>query len=371
MSMSRLPVTADFSRLFLQDVPLLDVRAPVEFAQGAFPCAENRPLLDDRQRELIGIEYKRAGQDAAIALGLKLATPDIRAQRIAAWQDFARRHPDGVLYCFRGGLRSRTTQQWLHDSGVTLPLVEGGYKALRRFLLETLEQRCALQPFILISGRTGTGKTDLLQQLAHTLDLEGLAHHRGSTFGYTVLPQPAQIDFENAVAIGLLKHVHHHPDTPLLLEDESRLIGRIALPPVLQQAMKEAPLIVLEASLEERENRVVRDYIVRQRQDYQHAFGDEAPARFADFVLRNLDRIKSRLGGERHAQLHAEWQQALAPFETSGDVSGFRPGIRRLLVEYYDPMYDYQLSQRAGRILMRGDADTLLQRLQHPANTQP
>ncbi len=365
--MSRLPVTADFARLFLQDVPLMDVRAPVEFAQGAFPHAENRPLLDDRQRELIGIEYKRAGQDAAIALGLQLATPDIRAQRIASWQDFARRHPEGALYCFRGGLRSRTTQQWLHESGVTLPLVEGGYKALRRFLLFTLEQRCALQPFILVSGRTGTGKTDLLQRLRHRLDLEGLARHRGSTFGYTVLPQPSQIDFENAFAIGLLKHAHGHPDTPLFLEDESRLIGRISLPPLLQQAMKDAPVVVLEASLEERENRVVRDYIQRQREDYQAAFADEAPARFADFVLRNLDRIKSRLGGERHQQMRTEWQQALTVFEANGDVSGFRSGIRRLLVEYYDPMYDYQLSQRAGRILMRGDADTLLQRLQTPA----
>ncbi len=362
--MPQLPTTADFARLFLQDIPMMDVRAPVEFRQGAFPSAENVPLLDDLQRELIGIEYKQHGQAAAIALGLQLATPGLRGERIAAWQDFARRHPDGVLYCFRGGLRSRTTQQWLHDSGVTVPLVTGGYKALRRFLLETLEQRCALQSLILISGRTGTGKTDLLYQLPHALDLEGLAHHRGSTFGYTVLPQPSQIDFENACAIGLLKHAANQPDQPLFLEDESRLIGRIALPPVLQAAMKNAGLIVLEASLEERENRVVRDYIQRQREDYQLAFGEQAEERFADFVLRNLDRIKSRLGGERHQQLRGEWQEALTQFEASGNVEGFRPGIRRLLVDYYDPMYDYQLSQRTGRILMRGDASTLLHQLQ-------
>lgn len=361
--MSLLPVTQDYARLFLQDIPMMDVRAPVEFGQGAFPCAENVPLLDDRQRELIGIEYKAKGQEAAIALGLKLATPEIKAQRIAAWQDFARRHPDGVLYCFRGGLRSRTTQQWLHESGVNLPLVSGGYKALRRFLLDTLEQRCTLQPLILVSGRTGTGKTDLLQELGNMIDLEGLAHHRGSTFGYTVLPQPSQIDFENALAIGLLKHAFYFPDQPLFLEDESRLIGRIALPPVLQSAMKAAPLIVLEADVEVRENRVVRDYIQRQREDYQQAYGEQAAPRFAEYVLHNLDRIKSRLGGERHQQMRDEWQQALVSFEASGDVSGFRPGIRRLLTEYYDPMYDYQLSQRVGRILIRGDADTLLQHL--------
>ncbi len=364
--MSSLPVTADYSRLFLQDIPLMDVRAPVEFAQGAFPCATNVPLLDDRQRELIGIEYKQAGQDAAIALGNRLATPEIRARRIAAWQAFAAAHPDGVLYCFRGGLRSRTTQQWLHDSGVTLPLVQGGYKALRRFLLETLEQRCAAQRLILVSGRTGTGKTDLLLQLPASIDLEGLAHHRGSTFGYTTAPQPSQIDFENALAIGFLKHAHRHTQQPLFLEDESRLIGRIALPPVLQEAMKRAPLMVLEAPLPEREERVVRDYIQGQRAAYAQAYGEEAAPRFADFVLHNLDRIRSRLGGERHQQLRDEWQQALVEFEISGSTDGFRPGIRRLLVEYYDPMYDYQLSRRSGDVLVRGEADVLLQFARQP-----
>lgn len=358
--MPALPSTADYQHLFLQDVPMLDVRAPVEFALGAFPHAVNVPLLDDHQRELIGIEYKNAGQDAAIALGNRLATPKIRGKRIADWQAFAQAHPDGVLYCFRGGLRSRTTQQWLHERGVTVPLVQGGYKALRRFLLDTLEQRCALQPLILVSGRTGTGKTDLLRQIGPAVDLEGLACHRGSTFGYTTSPQPAQISFENALALQLLKHAHRHPRQPLFLEDESRQIGRIALPPVLQAAMKPAPLVVLEASLEQREERLVRDYIQAQRAAYTEAYGEQAAQRFAEFTLHNLDRIRSRLGGERHQQLRDDWQQALQLFEATGDSAGFRPGIRRLLVEYYDPMYDYQLSRRSGAILAQGEADVLL-----------
>lgn len=358
--MSALPVLTDFSALFLQDIPLLDVRAPVEFAEGAFPGAVNVPLLDNAQREQIGIEYKQAGQAAAIALGEQLATPDIRAARIAGWRAFAAQHPQGALYCFRGGLRSRISQQWLHDSGVTLPLVQGGYKALRRFLLETLEQRCVVQPFILVSGRTGTGKTDLLYRLPHAVDLEGLARHRGSTFGYTTAPQPSQIGFENELAIHLLKHAHAHPHHPLFLEDESRLIGRVALPPLLQASMKKAPLLVLEAPLDVREERVVRDYIQGQRAAYAQVYGDEAAPRFADFVLHNLDRIRTRLGGERHQQLREAWREALVIFERTGDSTAFRPGIRRLLVDYYDPMYDYQLSQRSGAILARGDADALL-----------
>lgn len=353
------PVT-DYASLFLRDVPMMDVRAPVEFSQGAFPNATNVPLLDDAQRELIGTEYKQSGQDAAIALGLQLATPQIRAQRLADWQAFTTEHPAGVLYCFRGGLRSRTTQQWLAEQGVLYPLVKGGYKAMRRFLLQNLAEVCAQQPFICVSGRTGCGKTDVLARLPHHVDLEALAHHRGSTFGRTVLPQPSQIDFENALSIALLKHTHHHAAAPLFVEDESHLIGRVALPLPWQAALKHAPRVVLEAPLEEREQRVVRDYIVAQRKAFADYYGDDAESHFNAFVLQNLDRIRARLGGSRHQLLREEWQSALAHFEATGNPEGFVPGIRRLLVEYYDPMYDYQLSRRESEVRWRGNADGLV-----------
>ena len=130
--------TRDFARLFLDDVPLLDVRAPVEFNQGAFPLATNLPLLNDDERHRIGICYKEKGQAAAIELGHQLVGGDIRAARTHTWLDWCRQHPDGYLYCFRGGLRSQTVQQWLAEQGVQQPLVTGGYKAMRRFLLDTL-----------------------------------------------------------------------------------------------------------------------------------------------------------------------------------------------------------------------------------------
>ncbi|MFB9886822.1 tRNA 2-selenouridine(34) synthase MnmH [Balneatrix alpica] len=352
------PVT-DYAALFLQDIPLLDVRAPVEFAEGAFPLATNLPLLDDHQRQVIGTEYKQQGQDAAVALGYQLATPEVKQARQQAWLDYGRQHPDTVLYCFRGGMRSHISQEWMAEAGLRIPLVKGGYKALRRFLLDTLEQRSQQQPLWCLSGRTGTGKTDVLLSLPHQLDLEGLAHHRGSTFGYTVKPQPSQISFENALAIGLLKHAHHAPQHTLVVEDESRLIGRIALPPCWQEAQQRAPLLVLEASVEERQERVVRDYILRQYQDYQEVYGGEAPQRFRDYVLGNLDRIRRRLGGARHQALRTEWSEALDAFLSHGDYQGFLPGIRELLVNYYDPMYDYQLSQRQEQIACRGEAEQI------------
>ena len=100
--------TADYRALFLEDVPLMDTRAPVEFARGAFPTAANLPIMTGEERHQVGICYKEHGQAAAIELGHRLVSGDTRDARIAGWCDFARQHPDGYLYCFRGGLRSRT-----------------------------------------------------------------------------------------------------------------------------------------------------------------------------------------------------------------------------------------------------------------------
>ena len=102
--------TRDYAGLFLGDIPLLDVRAPVEFAKGAFPTASNLPLLDDDERHRVGIRYKQQGQQAAIDLGNELVSGRKKSARLDAWREWHRAHPDGYLYCFRGGLRSRTTQ---------------------------------------------------------------------------------------------------------------------------------------------------------------------------------------------------------------------------------------------------------------------
>ena len=102
--------SADYRDIFLNDRPLMDVRAPVEFLKGAFPQALNRPLMNDIERQKVGTCYKQQGQDAAIALGHQLVGGTVKAERIAAWAEFARANPDGYLYCFRGGLRSQITQ---------------------------------------------------------------------------------------------------------------------------------------------------------------------------------------------------------------------------------------------------------------------
>ncbi len=360
------PDTDDYRQLFLNDIPLMDVRAPVEFEKGAFPSSRNIPLLDNEQRQMIGTRYKEQGQDAAIALGWQLATDEVKAQRRQAWLAHIQANPDGYLYCFRGGLRSRLSQQLIRDAGVDYPLVKGGYKAMRRFLIDELDHLSETLPIALISGRTGSGKTLLIHDLMkladgpRAVDLEGLARHRGSAFGRQLDPQPSQIDFENALGIAMMKY-HAQTGNPLYVEDEGKLIGRVALPLKLKDAMQTAPLAILETPMEERIEIVLADYVTGALPLYRQQFGeDEGAAQFREQILGNLDRIRKRLGGDRHQQLRHTFSEAIDALVEKGDSDGFRPGIELLLTQYYDPMYDYQQDQRDGRAIFRGNHEELL-----------
>ena len=362
----KLPETDDLLALFLNDTPLLDVRAPVEFAEGAFPQAVNRPLIDDEERHQVGKTYKDLGQEAAIELGLKLVSGEKRARRIAAWKDFAERHPEGVLYCFRGGLRSRTTQQWLHEAGVEMPRVRGGYKAMRRFLIDQLEANARVMRPVVIGGRTGVGKTRFLKQRHPHLDLEGLAWHRGSAFGRHATPQPPQIGFENALSIALLKLVHGG-NPHFVAEDESRNIGARHIPMTFFEHFSRAPLVVLEATLEERIEVTLQEYVHDALAEYRELHGEERGFElWAEYLRDSLDRIRRRLGGANHQRIRALLDQALAQHQAEGDTEPHRAWIAALLNDYYDAMYSYQLEQKQERICFSGDraavADFLAER---------
>lgn len=316
-----LPQTDDYLSLFLNDTPLLDVRAPVEFEQGAFPCARNYPLINNQERQQIGARYKDMGQDQAIALGHQLVQGDVKTSRVDNWQQFFTQHPDGILYCFRGGMRSKIAQQWVYErSGQVFPRVKGGYKAMRRFLLDQLEISCeAIQP-VMLGGRTGIGKTLLLNRLKMQLDLEGLFHHRGSVFGKHVTPQPSQIDIENQLSIALLKHrqqQHQH----LLLEDEGANIGSRRIPAVLFNTMKQAPLVLLTAGIEERVEITFNEYITDALAEHQRHYGEQAGFDiWAEQLNTCFDKIQRRLGGVRYAAFKKTTQRCTAVTSRSGGL---------------------------------------------------
>jgi tRNA 2-selenouridine synthase len=356
-----LPLIDDYQHLFVSDTPLLDVRAPVEFSQGAFPHAENLPLLNDEERRVIGIRYKEMGQDKAIELGHTLVSGEIKEHRVTQWTEFALQHPQGALYCFRGGMRSKICQQWIAEkSGVAYPRVKGGYKALRRFLLNELESAARRVHILVLSGRTGVGKTLLLDQLRAKVDLESLYHHRGSAFGKRATPQPSQIDVENRLAIALLKHRVGNINT-LVMEDEAANIGSRRLPQGIVLTMQKAPLILLEADITERVEIVYNEYIVEALAEYRKILNpSEEFTVWSTNLQTALEKIQRRLGGQRHQTIKAVMDDAIALHCNTGESAYHKTWIRHLLEEYYDPMYDYQLAKKSERVVYRGSRDAVL-----------
>ncbi len=358
------PDTEDYLSVLLSDTPLLDVRAPVEFAQGAFPGVKNLPLMNDEERQRVGLHYKQKGQDAAIELGHALVSGDIKKARVAQWVEFARANPQGYLYCFRGGLRSRISQQWLAEAGIQYPRIVGGYKAMRGFLLESLEKNIADTSFVLVAGFTGSGKTVVMKALTAAIDLEKLAHHRGSSFGKHATEQPVQIDFDNRLAIELLR-LQKRGVKKIALEDESRLIGKCALPITMRDKMLVSPVVWVEEPIESRVERILHDYVQDLGAQFNTLLGEHAG--FEAFSIRLLESLKNlykRLGGERHTRLAQAMQQALEIQQTSGSIDAHRDWIRPLLTEYYDPMYEHQRAGKASRIIFSGDQKAVTQYLQ-------
>ncbi|SDH77311.1 tRNA 2-selenouridine(34) synthase MnmH [Pseudomonas panipatensis] len=360
--------TRHYRELFLDDVPMMDVRAPVEYLKGAFPNTVNLPLMNDIERQKVGTCYKQHGQQAAIALGHELVCGATKTQRIEAWAAFARAHADGYLYCFRGGLRSQIVQQWLKsEAGIDYPRVVGGYKAMRGFLFDTTRAATEECQFVLLGGLTGTGKTEVIAELSNALDLEGHANHRGSSFGRRATPQPAQIDFENRLAIDILKKRHAGIEQ-FVLEDEGRIVGSCSLPLELYQGMQQYPLVWLEDSFAGRVERILKDYVIDLRADFEAVVGAEGGFdAFAAYLRKSLSGIVKRLGGERYQRLAAIMEAALQEQDRSGAVDLHRGWIEGLLGEYYDPMYAFQQQSKAARIEFRGNRHEVLEYLRERA----
>lgn len=341
--------------LMLKGIPLLDVRAETEFAHGTLPNAVNLPILNDNERQQVGICYKNEGQAAAIKLGNKLISGTTKAKRVAKWQAFIEAHPESALFCWRGGLRSKTAAGWLAEKNTPLPRIEAGYKAVRTQLLQTLSQIPHKSALVILGGKTGTGKTQLLRQIYQHVNLEALAKHRGSAFGGHLTPQPTPINFENNLALRLLGHQN---SKSLLLEDEGRTIGRLTIPAVLHDAMQQADIVLLEEPLEQRVHAIFQEYIVSALADYRQAHKEDADEHFCNWLLNSLFRIRKRLGGERYQKLHRSMQCAFK--QHPHNLDGHLAWITDLLVHYYDPMYEYQLNKKNARIQFRGNTDAVL-----------
>ena len=284
----------------------------------------------------------------------------------------SRRLPGGILEAPRrlpGSLLEATSSCCCFlQLQLLLPIafVEGGYKAIRQHCIQRTEQLVAELPAIVLSGRTGTGKTRVLGDFPRYIDLEGLAHHRGSSFGKQLDPQPTQINFESALAAELIR-LSRISSKAIAFEDESRLIGRCMMPECLQAKLKHSPILVLEDDMAARVERILDEYVIeatalrKQRFDNkQQAFDDLSAS-----LTKSLHKIRKRLGGEAHQEALGLLTNALRHQSLTDNFEAHKDWILFLLQRYYDPMYDYQLSLKSQRVVIRGNATELKQWLQH------
>ncbi len=346
-------------QLLANETPIIDVRAPIEFNQGAMPNAINLPLMNNEERAAVGTCYKQHGSEKAVELGHQLVKGEIKAHRVAAWREACERFPSGFICCARGGMRSHIVQKWLAEIGIDYPLIEGGYKALRQATIE-MTNELVQRPIILIGGCTGNGKTTLVRSLPEGIDLEGFAHHRGSSFGRTVEAQFAQATFENYLAVDMLKKSPYH--SRWVLEDEGRAIGANGLPESLRIQMATARLVVVDDPFERRMARLKEEYFDRMTHDFIEAYGKEKGwQEYSDYLHHGLYAIRRRLGAQRATELTQLLDNALAAQKMSANTEVHFSWLSPLLKEYYDPMYRYQLSKKQDKIIYTGSYEEVEQ----------
>lgn len=331
----------DVSEFLDRDTPIIDVRSPGEFAQGHIPGAHSLPLFSNEERAVVGTLYKQQGRDVAMLEGLRIVGP-----KLAPIVEEARAlAPDGHIrvHCWRGGERSGSVAWLLDKAGFTEVItLRKGYKAFRNHVLAAFEEPVELR---VLGGYTGTGKTETLGHLRalgeQVIDLEGLAHHKGSSFGAIgEEPQPTTEHFEN-----LLWNELRSLDrsSPVWVEDESVLIGRVKVPQVFHDRLRSSVLYFAEMSQEERADRLVVDY------------GKYPPEQLAEA----LKRIERRVGPQH-------CKTALAAL-AEGDLRT----VAIIALTYYDKTYAFGLNKRdKERVVrepavandLRGLAERLIQR---------
>ena len=304
---------------------IIDVRSPAEFAEDHVPGAINLPVLSNDERAEVGTIYVQDSRFRARRLGASLVARNIAdhlqhhlADKPGAYKP--------LIYCWRGGMRSNAMATVLSSVGWRTAVVSGGYKTWRRAVVDVLSDSLDPLPIILLDGQTGTAKTEIISTLAQlgvqTLDLEGLAHHRGSVFGgYDDEDQPRQKFFESLLLAALRQH---DLSRPIVVEAESSLIGRCTIPRRLLAAMRTAPRIEVRASLAARARFLVCNY------SDVHGTGERL-----DGAIRQLAAHHSR-------ETIAAWLD----LSKSGQFDQLAQCLAR---DHYDPLYTRKRRQRCGR----------------------
>lgn len=327
MAVSKVSIGELISLATEKRVPVFDARSESEFLHAHFPGALNLPLLVDEHRAIVGTIYKQKGHDEAVISGFELAGPRfhhiIRSAREAA--------PEGkvLVYCWRGGMRSKILSWLLEQAGFDIFLLEGGYKSFRRWTAAVFEEQ---RNVIVLGGPTGSGKTAILNELAQlgeqVIDLEAIANHKGSAFGSLGKDgQPSQEQFENILA---LQWNLTDKSRWLWLENESRTIGSCSLPATIYNAIRSAPVVDVRIGMDRRRKRILGEYAI-----------------FPVSVLKaTTEKIGKRLGPQH-------LKKALEALDRN-DLENWLT----IVIHYYDKLYSHGNSIREPHSVFKLNLET-------------
>lgn len=265
-----------------KNIEIIDVRSPSEYNHAHIPNSHNVPLFLDSQRDSVGKIYKEFGRKAAILKGLDFASSKI-TDIIKKIEELSKDKKEVLVYCARGGMRSEAISWLLSLYGFNVYVLNNGYKEYRKYVLDSFKKDYKI---IILGGKTGSGKTEILKCLKELneeiIDLEGLANHKGSAFGGVgKTAQPTQEQFENMLSMYLdLVNINKE----IWLEDESLLIGRIAIPKDIFNKMKNAEkTIYININEKLRATHITETYGKYEKQELEES----------------IKKIEKRLGGER------------------------------------------------------------------------
>jgi tRNA 2-selenouridine synthase len=304
---------------------ILDVRSPLEYAADHIPRALSAPVLDDEQRAIIGTMHRQVSAFDARRVGAALVARNI-AQIVETTAAGKPRDWAPLVYCWRGGQRSRSLTLVLSEIGFRAKQLNGGYRAYRQHVAAQLLELPARFNYTVICGLTGSGKSRLLEALAaadaQVLDLEGLANHRGSLLGdRPEAPQPTQKHFETQLHAALSGF---DAAKTVFVESESQRIGTLQVPPALLEAMRGAPCVQVETPFELRVALLI--------EDYAHWCTD-------------TDALHMRL--LPLAPLHG--RKKIEHWQTLAEAGDFPSLVADLLDHHYDPAYRRSIARNYPR----------------------
>ena len=298
----------------LKNALFVDTRAPLEFKEDHIPNSINLPILNDKERAIVGTIYKQVSQDLAIEQGMKFYVKKIPTYTEAMKQY---KNKTIIVYCWRGGLRSKIIATLFDTLGYQTYQLNKGYKTYRQDVIDQLQEFKIKPKIFVLHGLTCTGKTEILKQFPQqALDLEDLAQHRGSLYGALNLQPNSQKRFESLL-LQKLKQLNNQPF--ILVEGESRKVGNAQIPNSLWQAMEQADNILIERDLPKRVQEMVREYFTPQTIEQIKT------------ITASLNRVISKKNKELMLQ-HLEEKEYLKAAEI-------------LLTLYYDPLYDHTLKR--------------------------